>query len=309
MGESDRYIEYKHSKKKLTLGQDGNALMGLFSINVILFLLLLTMHTIHNYYEKGGTAFESQVIPNIAFPSGFSAFAYHPWTLITYMFSHFGVWDMLSNMLWLWAFGYLLQDLIGRKQLFPVYIYGGLSGAIFFIVAGALFSHGPVIGYLSGAGASTLAIATAVCVYAPDYRFFRQINRGIPIWVLLVLYFVLDFIRLADNEGIVLPLLFAHIGGAVAGFLYIVLLRKDIDAGRWMNALYQWCLQIFSPSKKKGIREKVFYNTGNREPFVKSSNLTQQRVDEILDKINQKGYQFLSEEEKKILRRASEEDL
>ncbi|MEO5942365.1 MAG: DUF6576 domain-containing protein, partial [Ferruginibacter sp.] len=55
-------------------------------------------------------------------------------------------------------------------------------------------------------------------------------------------------------------------------------------------------------------REKFFYNTGNREPYSKTSNVTQQRVDEILDKINQKGYHFLTDEEKQILRKASEDE-
>ena len=34
----------------------------------------------------------------------------------------------------------------------------------------------------------------------------------------------------------------------------------------------------------------------------------QQRVDEILDKINQRGYHFLTEEEKEILKKAAEKD-
>ena len=50
----------------------------------------------------------------------------------------------------------------------------------------------------------------------------------------------------------------------------------------------------------------MFYKTGNQKPFVKRSIVTQQRIDEILDKINQKGYHLLSEEEKSILKRAGE---
>ena len=53
----------------------------------------------------------------------------------------------------------------------------------------------------------------------------------------------------------------------------------------------------------------MFYNTGNRSPYSKQSIITQQRVDEILDKINNKGYQFLTDEEKQILKKAAEEDL
>jgi hypothetical protein len=56
-------------------------------------------------------------------------------------------------------------------------------------------------------------------------------------------------------------------------------------------------------------KEEVFYNTRGQQPFVKRTNVTQQKVDEILDKINQKGYQKLTEEERDILRRASEGEL
>ena len=62
-------------------------------------------------------------------------------------------------------------------------------------------------------------------------------------------------------------------------------------------------------AKEKPIKEKVFYKTGNRPPYSKTANLTQQRVDEILDKINQKGYKTLTSEEKDILKRASEEEM
>jgi hypothetical protein len=37
--------------------------------------------------------------------------------------------------------------------------------------------------------------------------------------------------------------------------------------------------------------------------------MTQQRIDDILDKINQKGFQSLTEEEKTLLDKASKEDL
>ena len=33
-------------------------------------------------------------------------------------------------MLWLWTFGYILQEITGNKTLVPLYIYGGLAGAL-----------------------------------------------------------------------------------------------------------------------------------------------------------------------------------
>ena len=104
----------------------------------------------------------------------------------------------------------------------------------------------------------------------------------------------------------------AHIGGAIAGFLFVILLKKGMDGSTWMNNLYTRFINLFNPNKNKernSVKEKVFYNTGNRSPYSKTSNVTEQRVDEILDKINQKGYHLLTDEEKNILKRAAEEDL
>ena len=98
----------------------------------------------------------------------------------------------------------------------------------------------------------------------------------------------------------------------VHGLVYsLLLLRKGKDGSVWMNRLYDWFINLFNPDKKSktSVKEKVFYNTGNRTPYSKQAIVTQQRVDEILDKINQKGFEFLTEEEKKILKKASEEDL
>ena len=69
---------------------------------------------------------------------------------------------------------------------------------------------------------------------------------------------------------------------------------------------------MFNPDKAPPHyvkKSKVFYDTQGREPYSKIPNLNQARVDEILDKINQKGYNNLTAEERDILRRAAEEDL
>ena len=80
-----------------------------------------------------------------------------------------------------------------------------------------------------------------------------------------------------------------------------------------MNKAYEWFTNLFDARKKvparRPVKQEVFYNTRGLQPYKKSTNLTQQRIDEILDKINLRGYEKLTEEEKDLLRRASEEDL
>jgi membrane associated rhomboid family serine protease len=312
MGESDRYGEYKRPRRRVAFGDDNNALVALFTINVIFFLILLIIQVFYLFAQKGIPTFDNQVLQYFSMPAKLTKLGQRPWTLLTYMFSEISVMRMISNMLWLWAFGYILQDITGNKKLIPIYIYGGLLGSVFFIIANYVMPPlRPLIdgSFILGANPATMAVAVATTTLAPDYRFFRNLNGGIPIWVLTLIYMLIDFAGvLSMNAAFSL----AHLGGALAGFLFVFLLHQNIDGSVWMNNLYNWFANLFSPPVKPGkaaIREKVFYNADNRQPYKKTTHVTQQRVDEILDKINREGYRFLTDEEKNILKRASEEDL
>jgi membrane associated rhomboid family serine protease len=130
MGESDRFSEFRQPRRRITPGQDGNALMALLTINIIFFILLLTIKVTYYFFQKGDNIFFSEALQYFEMPAQLSLLVQRPWTLLTYMFSHISALNILSNMLWLWAFGFILQELTGNKKLIPVYIYGGFAGAI-----------------------------------------------------------------------------------------------------------------------------------------------------------------------------------
>jgi membrane associated rhomboid family serine protease len=305
MGESDRYQEYKIKKQRYTLGQPGNTLVWLFVLNVIFFLILQTIKVSFAVYEQSENAYHNKILQWFQLPAGPSRLLERPWTILSYMFSDTALLRALSNMLWLWAFGSILQNVTGNKKIMPIYLYGGFAGALFFIIAAALTPAAGAAG-LIGANASVMAVAVAATMLAPGHRFFPMLGGGIPLWVLTIIYIGVDLSGVAKNP----PHVAAHIGGALAGLLFVLLFRRGTDGSVWMNKLYGWFIDLFNPNKTKNkysAKEKVFYNTGNRSPYNKTSNITEQRIDEILDKINQKGYHFLTEEEKNILKRASEE--
>ncbi len=310
MGESDRYPEYKLPKKRFTLGNDGNALVALFTLNVIFFLLLITIKVVYFFFQANEAAFISQILPYFEMPAQLTKLSERPWTLLSYMFTHIGVMQVLSNMLWLWAFGYILQELTGNKKIIPIYIYGGLAGALAFSLANYLIPPlRPFIGSASlmGGNAATMAVAVATTFLAPQHRFFQNLNGGIPIWVLTLVYVLIDIAGVASLSA---AYSLSHLFGGLAGFIFIYLLRYDIDGSLWMNNFYNWFINLYNPNKptpKNRIKETVFYNASGRKPFNKTSNITQQRVDEVLDKINQEGFQFLTAEEKDILKRAAED--
>ena len=108
----------KEYKRRLSLGQDGNALVMLIAINLVIFVLFAFVKVIYYFsYDQPGADvnFGNDIYNNIALPASLSELIRKPWTLITHMFYHYNVWHIISNMLWLWAFGYIFQDLTGSS--------------------------------------------------------------------------------------------------------------------------------------------------------------------------------------------------
>jgi membrane associated rhomboid family serine protease len=321
MGEAERYKEYKGSYKKrnrFTLGDPNNAVMSIITLNIIFFLIILVTRVFYLFTHQGQSmqALDFDAIKWLALPASLVELSEKPWTILTFMFSHGGMptfpllLNVLSSMLWLWAFAYILQDLSGNRFIFPIYIYGSLLGAICFIIGcysipGIKQNIGGM--FLNGSTMGTTAIAVAVTALSPTYKMFRNIGNGISVWILTSLYLVLTFVSAVMFNNVNS---FAVLGSALAGFLFVYFLQKGKDGSAWMINFYNWCMNLFNPNKKENsnsVKEKIFYNTGSRQPFEKKSNITQQRVDELLDKISQQGYHFLTDEEKEFLKRASEE--
>src|SRR6476646_737577 len=120
----------QRNRHRISIGQDGNALTLLIAINLIVFVILAFVKVIY-YFSKadeGLGLFYNNFFYWLTLPADLDKFISRPWTLISYMFVHDtqNVWHILGNMLWLWAFGYILQDLTGNRQIIPLFLYGAL---------------------------------------------------------------------------------------------------------------------------------------------------------------------------------------
>ncbi len=300
------------SARNILLGQDNNALVFLFAVNSLVFVLINFIRIVYFLSDIPLEFFNKQILDWFTLSPVPEVFFSRPWTILTTMFTHLSIWQLISTLLWLWAFGYILQDLAGNSKLLPIYLYGGFVGAVVFLLTNNLF---PVLERnilttpaLLGGGSAVMAVAVATTTLAPDYRLFPLINGGIPLWVLTLVFVAIDFATLSGgNAGIGA----AHLAGGAIGFLFVKQLQKGNDWSTWMNALVDWMDNLFNPEKKKEQQkqsEKHFYRA-NRKPYEKIANITQQKLDDILDKINQHGYAFLTDEEKAFLKRASDQEL
>ncbi len=304
----------QQNRHRLSIGQDGNALTMLIAVNLVAFVLLAFIKIIYYFSsgDQGVAAFNKEILEWVALPASMDTFLTRPWTLLTHMFVHDtrNIWHILGNMLWLWAFGYILQDLTGNRKVVPLFLYGSLAGAAAYVLAynfiGPLKEYLPV-SYAYGASAGVMAIAIGTTTLAPNYRIFPMLNGGIPLWVITILYLIIDLATIPYNNpgGHI-----AHIAGAAMGFLFARMLQQGKDWGAWMNRFFDWVDNLFNPDKpKKGkvVKSQLFYKA-KVQPFTKTPLVTQQKVDEILEKIHQKGYASLTEDEKEVLKRASKED-
>lgn len=304
----------KEYKNRLSLAQRSNALIFLVAINLILFVILAFLKVVYFMrYEDNAIAtthFYNNVLTWFTLPADINKIGTRPWAIITHMFTHDNAWRVIGNMLWLWLFGYILQDLTGSRKIIPVFLYGALAGALAFIIAvNFLPDLQPKLpnAVTLEASAGILAITTAVTTLTPGYRILPMLNGGIPVWILAAIYLLIDIATIPANQpgGQI-----AHVTGALTGFLFIYSYRKGYDWGGWMNSLYDWFINLFNPDKpKKGktIKQELFYKS-SAKPFKKTPIVTEKRIDEILDKINRDGYHSLTDEEKDLLKKASKED-
>ena len=301
----------QQNKHPLTIGQDGNALTLLIAINLIVFVLLAFIKVIYYFGQgdAGTAAFNQEIFQWVALPADLDTFISRPWTLLTHMFVHDtgSVWHILANMLWLWAFGFILQDLAGNRKLVPIFMYGALAGAIVYMAAYNVITPLKAdlpYAYACGASAGVMAIAIAATTISPGYRIFPMLNGGIPLWVITVIYLIIDLATIPYNNpgGHI-----AHLTGAATGFAFVRLLQHGHDGSIWMNRFFDWVSNLFNPDKPakgQAARSQLFYKAGVA-PFTKKTMVTEQRVDEILEKIYHKGYGSLTDDEKEVLKRAS----
>ena len=292
----------------MTLGQDGNQLVNLIALIAIASILLKFVYVIYQVTDLTDVDFKVNVLSYFVLPGNFQDFLHRPWTIITHMFVHYDLLRALGNLLWLWAFGFILQDLMGNSKIIPLFLYGGLVGAIFFIASYTyIFKDQSPFYTQEGSSAGILAIAITATLLSPRYRIFPMLNGGIPLWILTVIFVIIEFALIPLNNT---PAQIAHAMGGLTGLVYYTQLRRGRDLGTGLNYLFDTIGNLFNPNKKpaKKVTQKHFYKVGDTNPYKKMPNITQARIDSLLDKINQKGYRSLTEEEKEILKRASEDD-
>ena len=142
---------------------------------------------------------------------------------------HGGWMHFLGNMLYLWIFADNVEDVMGSKKFFLFYITSGIFASL---------SHGlldinsnvPLIG-ASGAIAGVLGAyiylfpRAKITVIIPLLFFF--FTMMLQSFVVLGFWFVIQFINASISSDDSNIAWLAHIGGFIAGLLYVMLFFKE----------------------------------------------------------------------------------
>ena len=267
-------------KLKYSLSVMGQ-LQKLIVINIIFFIIPLLLNTFLWLFELK----DISIIDYFVVEADIMSLIFKPWSLITYGFLHGSFSHLFWNMIMLFYFGNILVNYFGDKRLLNVFFNGILFGGIIYIISYNLF---PVFTGVSskmiGSSAGVMAILFYITSYNPNHtiRFFFVNIKLLYIAVFLLL---MDIIQIpVENSGGHI----AHLGGALIGFLMFRSF-KGIDF-----------VDIYTNLSTKKNNKKI-----KRNKTFSGSNFDQKKIDSILDKISESGYESLTKEEKNYLFKAS----
>ena len=215
------------------------------------------------------------------------------WTLFTYALFHEGIIHLLWNLLLIHFVSRKVEQYTFKSEFIILVAASVTSGSMFWV----LFNYN--VGTLIGASAFAMGSLTHFCLKRPNEPMTFLLFFILPVTIkpkyLLLIFVSLEFYffifnALAGNTQIAHS---AHLGGAFAGLL---LSSKNFASINIPKFSFK-----FSKSPKRANKEKkATYNY----TLNKTSTNYESEIDKILDKINEKGFGSLNQEEKELLEKA-----
>ena len=273
--------------------KDDNGLVKIILINVIVFVVLSILEVFITL-SGGGIIFKT-FVNKLMLPAAFTTFILQPWSLISYFFLHLSFGHILWNMLFLYWFGKIIHDNIGNNAVISLYVLGGIIGGLSYM---ALFNIIPFYGdrvsdsLMLGASAGVFSIVAGSATLLPNYTFYLLFLGPVRIKYIALFYILLSFLDVTgSNAGGEI----AHLGGALIGYLFIRQLQNGVNMGEGIIKI----INIFNKKSSSKIKQDPPINDEVK------SDISQDEIDKILDKISESGYSSLSKKEKEKLFNAS----
>lgn len=200
--------------------------LALIALNVVAFLYQLGLSPRQNFILFTSLG----MIPaELTQQVDLGAQSLHPlWlTAFTSMFLHGGFGHLLSNMLFLWAFGNTLEHWLGSVRFLLFYLLAGALAATAHILTNpdsqvpTVGASGAIAGVLGGYFIRFPFSVIRTLVGIPPFFFFVV---GIPGLIYLGIWFLLQLqggFASLGHEGLTNIAFWAHIGGFIAGMALV----------------------------------------------------------------------------------------
>ena len=282
------------------------ALRLILSVNLAVFLVAAVTAILAAF----GLGAPASVMEWLALDPNPATLLRRPWTPLTYGFTNLlgggGIWGIISvafAMYWLNWLGRDYEESYGAHRLFGVYVLSALFGALVAVALAAFSVPFPMRAIYAGAWGPVTAVMVTVATLHP--------NRGVGLFLLGVIqmkWIAIVFVALS---------LFAPdatlLGAALFGFLFAKAQQADLDLAAWARPLFRErtsrsARQSSSASSSWfGAAGGTSKSAGRTVPTksTKREKATPLGVDQILDKILEKGVESLSADERRILDEAS----
>ena len=266
-------------KNKINLYISGlNIVEKIILFNITLYLLPFVLKTVLFLLNIKGLS----IVNWFTIDATLSEFILKPWSILTYGFIHGSFSHIFWNMLILYYFGNILKNIFGEKLILNLFLSGIVAGGLTYLISYNLFPvFKGVNSVMIGASAGVMSVLFFLAAYDPQYR-IRIIFFDIKILYIALFLFFYDIIQIPlNNSGGHI----AHIGGALWGYYYSIKYNNGSDL---VNSILSY-----------------FKKNTNNKPSVKSKtdnkSFNQDKIDEILDKISDSGYDSLTKSEKEYL--------
>lgn len=216
-----------------------------------------------------------------------------PWTFVTYMFVHAGLFHLAFNMLMLFFLGPPVEHRMSSQRFIRYYVFCGLGGALLSL---GLASVTPIAPFI-GASAAVLGVAVAFALYWPDAELMVfPIPIPIKARTLITALVLIDLFFAATGSGGAVAH-WAHLGGALFGYLAFrfegVIRERPAPAPKPVERVL-----VMKPEHQSA--DHPASPTGPERPRPGKDPITLE-MNRLLDKISAQGMTSLTPEERRFL--------
>jgi len=241
------------------------------------------------------------------------------WRLVSYAFVHAGPVHLLLNLLGLFLFGRLAWQEFGNRHWLGLFLSGAVGGAFAYLL---VFhgEHQPLV----GASAGVYALLVATTLRMPDLPLGLPFLPGLTLrlrnFTLGVLLFevvntLAQMVALAhpDTNAVSTDRVasLAHLGGALAGYLYVRLMTDGFDSMVRESERRERLWREEQQQRRRREPRHVAAGKFGAPPLEEADeparpvNFMEDQVNPILEKLHAHGAASLSPEEKHILDEAA----